>query len=146
VNTASADEMNVRSSMSQPIKIGSLYACDTAVPHGIAAHEVYTENGRWHQKWGGSRIRQSSITIMKCNVPLLVVDLPAEHSIDHELAISLYRGSTGGDSPWAACLYNETLVMLPQAFFEKPLSRYIDVFYTEVRYHRNADILSIPRI
>jgi len=126
------------------INIGSLYACDTVEPHGFAAYEVYTENGQWHQVWVADG--SSSLKTIICNVPLLVVDLPAEHSIDHDLAISLYRGSAGGDSPWVACLYNETLVMLPQAYFEKPLSFYIDVFYTEARYHRNADILSIPRL
>ena len=112
------------------INVGSLYACDTAEPYGIAVYEVYTENGQWHQKWGADG--STLISILKCTTPLLVVDLPGEHSIDNDLALSLYRGATG-DSPWVACLYEERLVVLPQSYFEKPLSRFINEFYTEVK-------------
>jgi len=110
-------------------KIGSLYVCDTAEPHGFVTYEVWNDNGQWQKKYEQKRSSHSLLKTLICNVPLLVIDLPGTEVISDELNLSLYGSPAYAD--WVVCLYEETLVIMPKMYFTRPLSDYTNTFYRE---------------
>ena len=122
--------MNLLKGKTVNVDIGSLYACNTVVPFSFKACKVWDDNGQWQMRC--LELLEPAPTVI-CNIPLLVIAITDDSSISDELANSLFAELTRNDEPWVVCLYEETLVIIPAAYFEKPLNRYTDVFYTKVK-------------
>lgn len=127
------DERKLQANAMTKINVGSLYACDTAEPHGYVAYKVCRENGKWNVISGAETKNGLAYELVICNRPLLVLEILAR------------TGFGGQVSPnnWAVCLYHETYVLIPRRFFELPFLECVTC-YTEMK--ANANIPSISRL
>lgn len=136
VNIVSREETSARSSkqMIPSIKIGSLYACDSVVPHGFTAYEVWNDSGKWSRRWiPDDTGKHVSIKTINCVIPLLVVTIVSNNMLDDDLCGAFSRSVRTCLQDQLICLYEETFVILPMEFFKNSIFSYAQTFYKELK-------------
>jgi hypothetical protein len=126
--------------MLKPIKIGSLCVCDSDEPYGLVAYETWQDRGIWrlHTDYE-PKVPRAKKLLIKCNIPIVVLDILTHHQLDKNTQSYLYVNGYGWRDRWVVALYEEAPVMLPASYFEKNLSPSLPTYYKEI----DADISTI---